>query len=265
MGRSRRAPATTSTTSPLPACLNAIGRAGEAPVPPLNLVGDFGGGGMLLAFGIACGLIEARTSGRGQVVDAAMIDGAALLATMFAGFLASGQWSETRGANWLDSGAPWYDTYSNERRQACRDRRDRAAVLRRAAAATRTRCQDAADAARPRRLASAAQSLRRTLRRHARATNGARRSTAATPASRRCCRSANRAAIPTSRRVQVASIPAASPSRHRRRASVALPAASSALPPERGAGGAEALCDWGFDAAAIESLRRLGVAFAASA
>jgi crotonobetainyl-CoA:carnitine CoA-transferase CaiB-like acyl-CoA transferase len=91
--------------------LGAIGRAGEAPVPPLNLVGDFGGGGMLLAFGIACGLIEARTSGRGQVVDAAMVDGASLLATMFAGFLASGQWQDTRGANWLDSGAPWYDTY----------------------------------------------------------------------------------------------------------------------------------------------------------
>ncbi len=91
--------------------LHAIGRAGEAPVPPLNLVGDFGGGGMLLAFGIACGVIEARSSGRGQVVDAAMVDGAALLSTMFAGLAAAGHWSETRGANVLDSGAPWYDTY----------------------------------------------------------------------------------------------------------------------------------------------------------
>ncbi|MEO7151397.1 MAG: CaiB/BaiF CoA-transferase family protein, partial [Burkholderiaceae bacterium] len=92
--------------------LNAIGRAGGPPVPPLNLVGDFGGGGMLLAFGIACGVIEARTSGRGQVVDAAMVDGAALLATMFAGFQAAGQWSERRGENLLDSGAPWYDSYA---------------------------------------------------------------------------------------------------------------------------------------------------------
>ena len=92
--------------------LNAIGRAGDKPVPPLNLVGDFGGGGMLLAFGIACGVIEARTSGRGQVVDAAMVDGAALLATMFAGFQAAGQWSEARGENILDSGAPWYDSYA---------------------------------------------------------------------------------------------------------------------------------------------------------
>ena len=92
--------------------LNAIGRAGDKPVPPLNLVGDFGGGGMLLAFGIACGVIEARTSGRGQVVDAAMVDGASLLATMFAGMQAAGQWSERRGENILDSGAPWYDTYA---------------------------------------------------------------------------------------------------------------------------------------------------------
>jgi len=91
--------------------LHAIGRASEAPVPPLNLVGDFGGGGMLLAFGIACGVIEARASGRGQVVDAAMIDGAALLATMFSGFMASGIWHDARGSNILDGGAPWYDTY----------------------------------------------------------------------------------------------------------------------------------------------------------
>jgi alpha-methylacyl-CoA racemase len=91
--------------------LHAIGRAGGAPVPPLNLVGDFGGGGMLLAFGIACALLEARRSGKGQVVDAAMIEGASLLATMFAGMLAADQWSEARGANVLDSGAPWYDAY----------------------------------------------------------------------------------------------------------------------------------------------------------
>ena len=91
--------------------LHAIGRKGEAPVPPLNLVGDFGGGGMLLAFGIACALLEARSSGRGQVVDAAMVDGAATLAAMFSGMLAQGRWNETRGDNLLDTGAPWYDTY----------------------------------------------------------------------------------------------------------------------------------------------------------
>ena len=91
--------------------LNAIGRAGEPPVPPLNLVGDFGGGGMLLGFGIVCALLEAQRSGRGQVVDAAMIDGASLLATMFAGLIAEGRWKEERDANILDGGAPWYDAY----------------------------------------------------------------------------------------------------------------------------------------------------------
>ncbi len=91
--------------------LGAIGRAGQSPVPPLNLVGDFGGGGMLLAFGIACGVIQARASGRGQVVDAAMVDGAGLLATMFAGLRAAGTWQDARGVNVLDSGAPWYDSY----------------------------------------------------------------------------------------------------------------------------------------------------------
>ena len=91
--------------------LNAFGRRGEAPVPPLNLVGDFGGGGMLLGFGIACALLEAARSGRGQVVDAAMVEGASLLAAMFSGFLAANTWSEERGTNILDTGAPWYDVY----------------------------------------------------------------------------------------------------------------------------------------------------------
>ena len=94
--------------------LNAIGRAGGAPVPPLNLVGDFGGGGMLLAFGIACGLVEAQRSGKGQVVDAAMVDGASLLAVMFSGMMAGGRWSEMRGENVLDTGAPWYDAYETK-------------------------------------------------------------------------------------------------------------------------------------------------------
>ena len=98
----------------LTGALHAIGRAGEAPVPPLNLVGDFGGGGMLLAFGIACAVTEARTSGRGQVVDTAMVDGASLLATMFSGMLAAGQWTEERGTNMLDGGAPWYGTYRTQ-------------------------------------------------------------------------------------------------------------------------------------------------------
>jgi alpha-methylacyl-CoA racemase len=94
--------------------LHAFGRKGQAPVPPLNLVGDFGGGGMLLGFGIACALVEARTSGKGQVVDAAMVEGASLLATMFSGMLAAGSWKEERGGNVLDTGAPWYEVYETK-------------------------------------------------------------------------------------------------------------------------------------------------------
>ena len=94
--------------------LNAFGRKGEAPVPPLNLVGDFGGGGMLLGFGVVCALLEARRSGRGQVVDAAMVEGASLLAAMFSGFLATKSWSEERGVNILDTGAPWYNVYQTK-------------------------------------------------------------------------------------------------------------------------------------------------------
>jgi len=88
-----------------------IGRAGQAPTPPLNLVGDFGGGGLLLAFGICAALVQRGISGRGQVVDAAMIDGAALLMAPLFGAHSSGYWSDERGTNLLDSGAPFYDCY----------------------------------------------------------------------------------------------------------------------------------------------------------
>ena len=82
-----------------------------APVPPLNLVGDFGGGGMLLAFGMVAALLEAARSGEGQVVDAAMVDGAASLMTMIHSFHLSGLWNDQRGANMLDTGAPFYEVY----------------------------------------------------------------------------------------------------------------------------------------------------------
>jgi len=91
--------------------LYPIGEPGGPPVPPLNLLGDFGGGGLLLAFGIACGLVEARRSGRGQVVDTAIVDGAALLTTSVHELAALGQWDERRGANLLDGGAPFYGVY----------------------------------------------------------------------------------------------------------------------------------------------------------
>jgi alpha-methylacyl-CoA racemase len=95
----------------LAGALHGIGRAGERPVPPLNLVGDFGGGGMLLAFGLVCALLEARSSGEGQVVDAAMVDGAATLMSMFFSMGASGAFTDQRGTNLLDGGAHFYDTY----------------------------------------------------------------------------------------------------------------------------------------------------------
>jgi alpha-methylacyl-CoA racemase len=88
-----------------------IGRAGERPTPPLNLVGDFGGGGMLLAFGVLAGIVSARTTGEGQVVDAAMVDGSASLLAMTHAFMNAGLWREERGVNILDTGAHFYEVY----------------------------------------------------------------------------------------------------------------------------------------------------------
>ena len=96
----------------LAGALAHCGRAGEAPVPPLNMVGDFGGGGMLLAYGVVCALLEAQRSGAGQVVDAAMVDGSAILMSMFWGFKNIGMHDENaRGTNMLDTGAHFYDVY----------------------------------------------------------------------------------------------------------------------------------------------------------
>jgi alpha-methylacyl-CoA racemase len=89
-----------------------VGRAGESPVPPVNLIGDFGGGGMLLALGILAALVERAGSGVGQVIDAAMVDGSALLTSFVYGLRAAGGWQDARGSNLLDGGAPFYDTYA---------------------------------------------------------------------------------------------------------------------------------------------------------
>jgi alpha-methylacyl-CoA racemase len=91
--------------------LHAIGRAGERPVPPLNLAGDFGGGSMFLLVGILSALYERERSGRGQVIDAAMVDGSAVLTQMMFAFRHTGLWSDVRGTNLLDTGAPYYDVY----------------------------------------------------------------------------------------------------------------------------------------------------------
>ncbi|MDY6999633.1 MAG: CaiB/BaiF CoA-transferase family protein [Actinomycetota bacterium] len=92
--------------------LHAIGRAGERPVPPLNLVGDFGGGSMFLLVGVLSALWERERSGKGQVVDAAMVDGSSVLSMMMWAFRGMGMWSDERGVNMLDTGAPYYDTYT---------------------------------------------------------------------------------------------------------------------------------------------------------
>lgn len=91
--------------------LGAIGRAGDKPTPPINLVGDFGGGAMMLAFGMVSALLAVKNGAPGQVVDCAMTDGSALLMAMMWGFRAQGMWSDDRGTNMLDTGAPFYDVY----------------------------------------------------------------------------------------------------------------------------------------------------------
>ncbi|MBL8319990.1 MAG: CoA transferase [Burkholderiaceae bacterium] len=97
----------------LTGALHAIGPSEGKPVPPLNLVGDYGGGALYLAFGLMAALFERQRSGRGQVVDAAMVDGAASLLSIFHGLMAAGRWNDSeRGANLLDGGAPFYDTYT---------------------------------------------------------------------------------------------------------------------------------------------------------
>ena len=91
--------------------LHSIGRKGERPVPPLNLTGDFGGGSLFLLVGILAALWERQQSGKGQVIDAAMVDGSSMLSAMMWSFRAQGLWSDERGTNMLDTGAPYYDTY----------------------------------------------------------------------------------------------------------------------------------------------------------
>jgi alpha-methylacyl-CoA racemase len=95
----------------LAGALHTYGRAGGPPTPPVNAVGDFGGGGMLLAFGMLAGILSARTTGKGQVIDCAMVDGAALLSALTWSLKAAGMWKDERGVNLLDTGRPFYDVY----------------------------------------------------------------------------------------------------------------------------------------------------------
>ncbi|MCJ9430689.1 CaiB/BaiF CoA transferase family protein [Kordiimonas marina] len=98
----------------LAGALHAMGPANGVPTPPLNLVGDYGGGGVMLAFGLVCGILEARTSGKGQVIDVSMVEGASLLMSIFHSLMASHQWAPGRGINFLDGGAHFYGTYETK-------------------------------------------------------------------------------------------------------------------------------------------------------
>lgn len=238
--------------------LHAIGHEGERPVPPINLVGDFGGGGMLLAFGIACALVEARASGRGQVVDAAMVEGAGLLSTMVWGMRAAQQWSDARGVNVLDSGAPWYDTYPTRDGKflaiGAIEPKFYADLLERLGLAGETLPDQHDRAGWP--------MLRERL---ARAIAGRTREEweAVFEGSDAC-------AMPVLTFAEAASHPhAVARKAHVEVDGVAQPAPSPRFsrtpgavrggPPERGAFGREALRDWGFDDASVERLRELGV------
>src|SRR5262245_52196807 len=98
----------------LSGALHSIGSRVRPPVPPLNLVGDFGGGALYRALGVVSALLESRTSGKGQVVDASMVEGAASLMTLFYGLRAAGMFKDERGSNRLDSGAPYYGVYETK-------------------------------------------------------------------------------------------------------------------------------------------------------
>ncbi|MGE5794635.1 MAG: CaiB/BaiF CoA transferase family protein [Bacteroidota bacterium] len=241
--------------------LHAIGRRGEAPVPPLNLVGDFGGGGLMLAFGIVAALLAVQRSGRGQVVDAGMVEGAAVLAAMFSGMLHEGSWTETRGDNALDSGAPWYDTYETsdgrhvaigaieakfyaellqglglaaERLPAQHDRAGWPELRRRFAAAFRSKTRDewcrvfeGSDACfAPVLTFSEARTHPHNVARRAHVSVGGVEQPAPAPRF------------------------------------AGTPGAVRRPPPERGALGREALVDWGFSRTEIDRLASLGVGFA---
>ena len=246
----------------LSGALHAIGRAGGPPVPPLNLVGDFGGGGMLLAFGIACALVEAHRSGLGQVVDAAMVEGASLLTTMFWGMQAARRWTDVRGENILDSGAPWYDAYetrdgrhvaigaiepkfyaellarlglAGEALPAQHDRAGWPRLRERFAAVFRTRTRDqwcqafaGSDAC----FAPVLTFAEATQHPHA---------------------------VARSAHVTVGNVTQPAPAPRFSR----TPGAVRGAPPERGACGRDALVDWGFTGAEIDDLAALGLGFRA--
>ena len=235
--------------------LNAFGRKGEAPVPPLNLLGDFGGGGMLLGFGVACALVEAGRSGKGQVIDAAMIDGASLLAAMFSGFLASDNWSEERGVNILDTGAPWYDVYETKDGKYVSIGAIEARFYEELLSRLHLEPMQQHDRARWPEMREIFSKTFKTKTREewCRVFEGSDACFAPVlgwSEARQHPQSLARKSFTT---VATVAQPAPAPRFSR------TPGAVRGAPPERGAGGAQALAEWGFDAAALKRLRSLGL------
>jgi alpha-methylacyl-CoA racemase len=241
--------------------LAAIGRPTGAPVPPLNLVGDFGGGGMLLAFGIAAALVEAQRSGKGQVVDAAMCEGASLLSTMFHGMLASKRWTEERGVNHLDSGAPWYDTYETKDGKHVSigsiEGRFYADLLQRLEIAGEDLPKQHDRAGWPKlRNRYAAVFKTRTRDEWCAAFEGSDACFAPVLTWTEAYQHPHNVARKSFVEVGGVKQPAPAPRFSR------TPGEVRRKPPERGEGGAAALADWGFDAAAVAKLQSFGLGFA---
>jgi alpha-methylacyl-CoA racemase len=240
--------------------LHAFGRRGEAPVPPLNLVGDFGGGGMLLGFGIACALLEAGRSGRGQVVDAAMAEGASLLAAMFSGFLASKSWSEERGVNILDTGAPWYDVYETKDGKYVSIGAIEAKFYAELLSRLNLRSEDLPGQYERARWPEIRELFARAFKTRTRdewcaAFEGSDACFAPVLTFSESRRHAHNAARESFVEVAGVQQPAPAPRFSR------TPGAVRGAPPERGEGGRAALSDWGFSAAEVERLRSAGLAY----
>jgi alpha-methylacyl-CoA racemase len=238
--------------------LHAFGRRGEAPVPPLNLVGDFGGGGMLLAFGMACALLEASRSGKGQVVDASMVEGASLLAAMFSGFLAAKSWSEERGVNILDTGAPWYDVYETRDGKyvsiGAIEAKFYAELLSRLNLGTRALPGQYERARWPEMREIFARTFRtRTRDEWCKVFEGSDACFAPVLSFSESRRDAHNAARKSF--VELAGVPQPAPAPRFSR----TPGAVRGAPPERGEGGRAALADWGFSAQDAERLRSAGL------
>ena len=237
----------------------SMGRADSAPVPPLNMVGDFGGGGMLLAFGMVAALLEAARSGEGQVVDAAMTDGSAVLMTMIHAFHLHGIWNDERGANMLDTGAPFYEVYETADGKWMGVGGDRVAVLRQVARGSRAGGRPvAARADVAGGLAGAQGALRRDLPPARRGTSGRPSSRAPTPAWLPCSRPGRPTSIRTTWPAPRTSRWTASCSRRRRPASPRTPSAVSSPPSPPGADTVSALVEWGMDEGAVAKLRESG-------